>query len=94
MANLFLKGETVICLRNVKDDSGEYTDPATSMTISITDSNNGPEVDEEGMVKDSTGHYHYDYTIPAGALRGDYIVTYTATDGARISKHKDKFVVE
>ena len=91
MANLNVGG-TVICWRNVKDDAGAYKDPATSMTISIWDSQNGTEVTDAAMTKDAVGKYHYDYQ--ASGVIGRYTVLYTATDGTRISIQKDTFNLE
>ena len=86
-------GETIICWRNVKNEAGAYVDPATAMKISICDPANGAEVANEDMVKDTTGKYHYDYTTTLESLIGKYRVTYTATDGARITIEKDTFEV-
>jgi len=85
-------GNTINCKRNVKDpDTGEYFDPATSMKITINNKVNGIEVDNQDMIKDTTGQYHYKYTPPANAPLGVYKVTYTATDGADIGVFIDSF---
>lgn len=91
----FKLGETVICWRNVKDpDTGQYYDPATSMKISIFDPVNGAEISNQDMVKDNTGKYHCNYNSPATALRGDYKIVYTATDGSDIAIWHDTFKLE
>jgi len=88
------KGETIICEIEDRDTkTGELVDPATSLTLLITDNRNGKEVNNQDMVPDSTGKYHYDYTIPATAMGGVYKIVYTDTDGARISKGLDQFKV-
>lgn len=89
---VFQVGETIICSITVKDSAETLTDPATSMTISIYDSSNGVDVNNASMAKDSTGKYHYDYTLIG--MRGWYKVVYKAQDGARATINKDQFFVE
>ena len=82
----FNRGETINCKRNVKDpDTGDYYDPSTSMKITIDHVLKGVEVDGVDMVKDSTGKYHYYYTLPS--IGGVYQVKirYVATDGSNIA---------
>ena len=86
---IFHVGETVICSIEVRDSDGALADPATSMNITITDNTNGIEVDDQAMSKDGTGLYHYDWNTSADAALGIYYITYTATDGSRISIEKD-----
>jgi len=85
----FHVGETVICSIEVRDADGDLADPATSMKITITNNQNGIEVDAQAMTKDSTGLYHYDWTSAATAPLGVYYIIYTATDGTRVSIAKD-----
>lgn len=88
----FFPEETVICSCTVKDGD-TLTDPSTSMTIKIIDCKNGVEVDDVDMVKDSTGTYHYDYTLPINCSLGVYTVLYKAKDGTRVTLERDVFSV-
>jgi len=82
-------GETVICSITVKDSDGNLSDPATSMNIQIQGPG-GVAVSSTAMTKDSTGTYHYDFNT-SGQGAGDYTITYTATDGTRVSIQTDTF---
>ena len=93
MAN-FQAGETVICSITVKTSAGVLTSPATSMTITIKDDLNKTVVDDQAMDPDTTGLYHYDYTIATTAIKGTSKVEYKATDGTRITIGTDTFGVE
>lgn len=86
-------GETLICSCEVKNSSGVYYDPSTSMKITITDNFNAKKVDAVAMTKDSTGKYHYDCQT-SGYDDGIYKVKYIATDGSRISIEKQDFSLE
>lgn len=95
MAKQFNRGETVKCNRNVKNPTtGEYYDPTTSMTITITNNQNGIEVDDQDMVKDATGKYHYNWLSSPTGDKGIHIILYKATDGADIAIEKDTFILE
>jgi hypothetical protein len=50
-------------------------------------------VSSTSMTKDDTGKYHYNYDS-SGAVAGTYRVTYTATDGSRITIEKEEFTLE
>jgi len=86
-------GETVICSIEIKDDNGEYKDPATSMKITITDKHKNIKVDNVAMTPDDVGKYHYDCQT-AGYLDGKYEVKYIATDGSRITIETESFTLE
>lgn len=91
----FHRGSTVNCKRNVKNpDTQEYFDPATSIKITITDCRNGVEVDNQDMVKDATGKYHYKYNSLGTAPKGIYLVKYTAIDGVDVGVFVDQFALE
>jgi len=90
----FQAGETIICSIEVKDDAGAYKDPATSMTITITDPSYVVVVNNLAMTKDAVGKYHYDYNSPSTAEAGGYWVKYTAIDGTRITIEKETFALE
>ncbi len=84
-------GETVVCSIEIKDSAGTLTSPATSMTISIIGPTETTIVATTAMTNDSTGKYHYDYNSASTAARGVYRVTYTATDGTRITIQEATF---
>ena len=86
----FHTGETVICKIEIRDENETLVDPSTSTKITITDYRNGVEVNNQDMVKDSTGKYHYDWNTPTTAPVGIYRIIYTATDGTRVSIAHDK----
>ena len=88
-------GETIICSITVKSNTGTLTDPATSMNIKIDQMSPQyvSKVTSVGMTKDSTGTYHYDCQT-SGYSAGNYFITYTATDGTRITVETDTFLVE
>ena len=95
VANIFQRGETIICWRNVKNvDTGAYEDPTTSMKITINNFQNGIEVDNQAMTPNGVGKYHYDFNSTLINPKGNYTVFYTATDGARITIFKDSFKLE
>jgi len=85
-------GETVICSCEIKDDSGNYKDPTTSMKITIkrVDPTRASVVTDTAMTPDSTGKYHYDCQT-VDYPEGKYEITYTATDGTRITIEKETF---
>ena len=91
---IFEIGETVICTITVKNADGTLTEPSTSMKIevgllpSVAD-----VVSSTNMEKDSTGLYHYDFQS-SGEAYGNYIITYTATDGTRITIQEDTLSLE
>ena len=92
MAN-FEVGETVICSITTKDKNGALQDAATSMNIVIdrlSPNYLADIISSTAMTKDSTGTYHYDFAS-ASKAEGKYKITYTATDGTRITKQTDTF---
>ena len=94
MAN-FEVGEHVICSITVKDADGDLQDAATSMSIVVEHiGSNGSlistPITSTSMTKDSTGTYHYD-AATATLSKGTYRITYTATDGSRITIQTDTF---
>ena len=89
----FQVGETVICSVTVTNPSGTLVDPATSMTIAIKSTNGATILAATAMTKDSVGKYHYDYPS-TGETPGTYTITYTATDGARVTIQRDSLVLE
>ena len=88
----FQRGESVICNIVIRDKLNTLVDPDT-LLVSIWDSSNSLKVDNQPMVKDDTGSYHYSYVIPITAPTGSWRVRYLAQVGAYISAKKDSFSV-
>jgi len=86
--------ETAIIEVEVKDNAGNYVDPITSITITITDPDGTEVVSGAAMSKSAVGQYYYDYTIPSGAVKGCYLVKVTVTDGARVTIEQEVFKVK
>lgn len=82
-------GETVICISEVTNDDGDFVNPSTSMTLSITDNRNGKEITDQAMIEDETGKYHYDWQTTASTLLGTYYISYKAVNSSRVSIAKD-----
>lgn len=72
----------------VKTTAGILDDP-TTMTISIWKPDGSLDIDAVAMTNDSTGVYHYWYTVSNQV--GKYKILYEATTGGRISKQRDEF---
>lgn len=84
-------GETVVSSLVIRNAAGTLVSPATSMKITIVDPGEAAIATDATMTEDSTGMYHYDYNSSATAAKGIYRVTYTATDGSRITIQKETF---
>ena len=92
---IFKKRGTIVCSIEVETyGTTTKVSPATSMNIVITNPINTEVVPSTAMDEDATGEFHHDYTPGSSALRGKYIVDYTATDGDRVSTGEDEFEVE
>ena len=72
----------------VKTAAGVLEDP-TTMTISIWKPDGTLNIDTVAMTNDSTGKFHYWYTISDQV--GTYKILYEATTGGKISKQRDTF---
>jgi hypothetical protein len=82
--NSFYLGETVpfaIEIRNAQ--TSDLLDPDS---ITITVANNGVLVNNDAMIKDSVGVYHYNWM--ANAI-GNYQVVYKAIDNGKTTIAKD-----
>jgi len=94
------KGATVILEIEVYiTGTSTLVDPATSMTVTITNHRNGIEVENEPMIGgyppvENTGKYHYDFQSTASMETGRYDVIYTDTDGSRVSHGIGSFNLE
>lgn len=86
---MFEVGETIIISTEIRTSAGVLTTPATSTKITILDPFSNVVANAATMTEDSTGQFHYDYTIAAD--KGTYTWTITATDGTRITKQKGEF---
>ncbi len=89
----YQRGETYILSLEVKDSSGDYYDPITSVTAEIIDSA-GSTKSSGSMTKDSTGKYHYDYTIQSSDATGIWQAKVTCVDGTRTTIKTINFLVE
>jgi hypothetical protein len=102
MAKSFQRAETVICAIRVATGADVLTQPATSMTITITNPVGTAVNTATAMTYDAvpvvvdgvTCNYHYDYQPASDAVLGKYTVLYTATDGTRITNLRDYFILE
>jgi len=72
----------------VKTAAGVLENP-TTMTISIWKPDGTLDVDAVAMTNDSTGVYHYWYTVSQQV--GTHKILYEATTGGKISKQRDEF---
>lgn len=86
----FIISETVIIELTIKDKNGNLYDPATSVKMTLTDIRDTVLVDDQSMVKDSTGQYHYDFDSDDYA-EGAYIVICRMVDGSRLKIERNSF---
>ena len=88
MAESLEIGESTKRKIEVRTTAGVLEDP-TTMTISIQKPDGSLDVDTVAMTNDSTGEYHYWYTVSQQA--GKHKILYEATTGGKISKQRDEF---
>lgn len=81
-------GESTKRKIEVKTAAGVLDDP-TTMTISIWKPDGTLDIDAVAMTNDSTGVYHYWYTVSDQV--GTYKILYEATTGGKVSKQRDEF---
>ena len=86
-ANQYYIGETVIFNVEVRNSDGDLVDPDT---MKITISNKVVVVNNQDMIRDSVGVYHYNYI---SVVTGPFIAVYTAVDYGRVSKAKDNIQI-
>lgn len=89
----FERQETVVLSIEVTDADGTKTNPATTMNITITDPAGTAQANDTEMANDTTGEFHYDFTAGSTGMLGRYDVLYIATDGSRVTRHRDTFVL-
>lgn len=80
MAKMYIQGETVHQIAEVRNVDGTLIDPDT-IVISITDLTGANKIDEEAMDKKGTGEYYHDYLVPTDALVGLWTVEIKAIKG-------------
>jgi hypothetical protein len=85
-------GDTVTLPITYKVD-GTLTDP-TSVKISVMDPLGETIVTLATATKDSTGHYHYDYSFASDAITGNYTFTWSITVGAVVSTYTQTIELE
>lgn len=89
-------GETVICSIGIKNEQGNFKNPSDDtqhIKITITDKQGVKKVEDVVMINDDIGKYHYDcQTI--GWKNGNYVVSYKAVNGTRITIEKDTFQLQ
>lgn len=87
----YYQGETVIISAEIKDASGNLTDPST-ITCTIFDP--AGSIDASGnMTQDSSGNYHYDDNLAEDAITGIWLAEIDAVIGTRTVTEKIQFVV-
>lgn len=84
--------ETIVCSIEVYSSANVLTAP-TSITITIKDSAGSSVVTAATPTNDSTGKYHYDYTLGASPTKGIYEITWTVTYASRVTIARDSFEV-
>ena len=95
MADIFQKGETCPLEIEIRDkDTGALSTPASSVTITVTDSTGTVKVNNQVMTVKSTGIYYYNLQLVAGDESGIWTARFKATDGARVSITDCTFQVE
>lgn len=83
--------ETVILSAEVKV-GGALTDP-DSITATVDVPRNGREVEEQAMVKDAVGKYHYDFYASSKATAGESTFWCTVTISGRTVIEELKFLL-
>ena len=90
----FYVGETINCSTTVKNASGAYIDPSTSINATVIRvSPSAVKINLAGMDKDATGFYHY-LCQTEGYDIGSYKVLFKATDNVVIGITSDTFTLE
>lgn len=84
--------ETVVLSIEIYNLSNVLIAP-DSISITIKDSAGTAVVTGGTATNDSTGKYHYDYTIAASPVKGIYEVTWTVTKDSRTTIVRDSFEV-
>ena len=83
--------ETVTIKGTIKDGDGDFTTPATSTKITVTDPDGTKVVEDIAVTFNSIGVWQYLYTPIAAAVIGAYHIRITGIDSARISIKDSQF---
>ncbi len=92
MIIVYQPAETVICSIEIYSSANVLTVP-DSITNTIKDSAGTAVVSAATPTNDSTGKYHYDYTIAASPVKGIYEITWKVTKDSRVTIARDHFEV-
>ncbi len=83
----YFRGSTPYLKFYIRDSDGALVDPATSVTISVTDSFGNDVVTDATCTNDGVGIYHYSgWAIPATSVGKRYTWRPRSTDGAVITE--------
>lgn len=84
--------ETVVCSIEIYNSSNVLTAP-DSVTITIKDSAGTAQVSGAAATNDSTGKYHYNYTLAAAPAKGMWEITWKVTKDSIVTVARDSFEV-
>ena len=95
MADIFQKGETCPLEIEIRDkDTGALSTPATSVTVTVTDSTGTVKVNNQAMAVKSTGIYYYNLQLATDDESGTWTARFKATDDTKVSITDFTFQVE
>ena len=91
----FQKSETCPLEIEIRDkDTGALSTPATSVTVTVTDSTGTVKVNNQAMTEASKGIYYYNLQLAAADESGKWTARFVATDNAKVSITDYDFKVE
>ena len=94
MADIFQKGETCPLEIEIRDkDTGALSTPATSVTVTVTDSTGTVKVNNQAMTEKSTGIYYYNLQLATDDESGTWTARFKATDDIKVSITDCQFCV-
>lgn len=95
MATKFQRAETIVCDLVVKDSADVLIDPDTSTKIDVVHvPSNTTVVNDQNMVNDSTGKFHFDFQPTATELIGIYRAVFKTVHATRTSIALAEFTLE
>jgi uncharacterized protein YfaS (alpha-2-macroglobulin family) len=80
MSKMYYQGETMSQTVEVRITTGALVDPDT-IVITIVDPEGATKIDAQGMTKDGTGEYSYDYLLAVDAEIGKWKTEIKAVKG-------------
>jgi len=90
---IYYQGETFRQKAKVQDISdGSNMDPHR-IRVTIVDSAGIPQIEAQGMTKEETGQYYYDYTLADDAALGEWVTEVEANIDISIAIEHDLFRV-